>query len=74
MLPLWLPAPRALGAFQRVLTVALLTPAVLLALTAALPALTVLPFLPGGTDRAIKLLTAQTCYLTTLLTKSRTAP
>lgn len=37
MLPPWLPAPRAVDAFQRVLTVALLTPAVLIALAAALP-------------------------------------
>jgi hypothetical protein len=74
MLPPWLSAFRTVGAFQRVLTIALLTPAVLIALVAALPALVVLPFLPGGTDRAIKLLAAHTRYLTTLLTNSRPAP
>jgi hypothetical protein len=46
---------------------------VLIALTAAVPALILLPFLPGGTDRAIKLLTAHTRYLGTLLTNSRPA-
>lgn len=70
----FLPPPHALGALQRVLLVALLTPAVLLALAAAVPALIVLPFLPGGTDRAIALLTAHTGYLKTLLTGSRTPP
>lgn len=74
MLPHWLPSPRTLGALQRVLLVALLTPAVLIALTAAVPALTVMPFLSGGTDRAIKLLAAHTRYLYTLLTSSRPAP
>jgi hypothetical protein len=73
MLP-WLPAPRTIGAFHRVLTVALLTPAVLIALTAALPALIVLPFLPGGTGRAIKLLGAHTRYLKTLLANGHAAP
>ncbi|OQR59960.1 dTMP kinase [Streptomyces maremycinicus] len=74
VLPPWLPSPRTLGALQRVMLVALLTPAVLVALTAAVPALVLLPFLPGGTDRAIKLLTAHTRYLGTLLTNSRPAP
>ncbi|SFH05237.1 dTMP kinase [Streptomyces mirabilis] len=74
MLPPWLPSPRTVGALQRVLLVALLTPAVLVALTAAVPALVLLPFFPGGTDRVIKLLTAHTRYLSTLLTNSRPAP
>ncbi|MET9196680.1 dTMP kinase [Streptomyces olivaceus] len=74
MLPAWLPSPRTLGALQRVLLVALLTPAALIALTAAVPALTVMPFLAGGTDRAVKLLAAHTRYLHTLLTSSRPAP
>ncbi|MEH0557332.1 dTMP kinase [Streptomyces sp. B21-101] len=74
MLPAWLPSPRTVGAFQRVLLVALLAPAVLVALAAAVPALTLLPFFPGGTDRAIKLLAAHTRYLSTLLTNSRPAP
>lgn len=74
MLPPWLPSPRTIGALQRVLLVALLTPAVLVALVAAVPALLLLPFLPGGTDRATKLLTAHTRYLSTLLTNSRPAP
>ncbi|MGW3938368.1 dTMP kinase [Streptomyces phaeochromogenes] len=75
MLPLpWLPSPRTLSALQRVLLVTLLTPAVLIALAAAVPALILLPFLPGGTDRTIKLLKAHTTYLSTLLTKSRPSP
>ncbi|WP_435610494.1 hypothetical protein [Streptomyces sp. C10-9-1] len=45
-----------------------------LAPAAAVPALIVLPFLPGGTDRAIALLTAHTAYLRALLTGSRTLP
>ncbi|MFD5124729.1 hypothetical protein [Streptomyces sp. NPDC058385] len=53
---------------------ALLTPAVLVALIAAVSALILLPFLPGCTDRAVKLLTAHTRYLDTLLTNSRPAP
>lgn len=72
-----LPLPSALrtaGAFQRVLIVTLLAPALFIALTAALPALIVLPFLPGGTDKAIKLLGAHIRYLATLLTHSRPAP
>ncbi|MEU6416631.1 dTMP kinase [Streptomyces spiralis] len=73
MLPPWLPSPRTMGALQRVLLVALLTPAVLVALTAAVPALILLPFLPGGADRTIRLLAAHTRYLNTLLTKSRPA-
>ncbi|MER6563449.1 dTMP kinase [Streptomyces sp. NPDC001027] len=74
MLPPWLPAARTVGALQRVLLVALLSPAVLVALAAAVPALVFLPFLPGGTDRAIKLLSAHTWYLSTLLTNSRRDP
>ncbi|WP_406326599.1 dTMP kinase [Streptomyces sp. NBC_00203] len=74
MLPPWLPSPRTVGALQRVLLVALLTPAVLVALAAAVPSLILLPFLPGGTDRATKLLTAHTRYLSTLLTNSRPDP
>jgi hypothetical protein len=66
--------PRALGALQRVALVGLLTPAVLLALAAAVPALLVLPFLPGGTERSVRLLSAHTGYLRTLLTGSRPAP
>jgi hypothetical protein len=62
-----------LGPLQRVILVALLTPAVLLALTAAVPALIVLPFRPGGTDRAIRLLDANTAYLRVLLIGTRTA-
>ncbi len=38
MLPTWLPTPRTVGALQRVLLVALLTYAVLVALSAAIPA------------------------------------
>jgi hypothetical protein len=74
VLPPWLPVPRTLGALQRVLLVTLLTPAVLIALTAAVPALIVLPFLPEGTDRAIALLTAHRRYLSALLTNSKSDP
>ncbi|MGW3289406.1 dTMP kinase [Streptomyces sp. NPDC001002] len=74
MLPLWLPSPHTVSALQRVLLVGLLTPAVLVALAAAVPALVLLPFLPGGTDRATKLLAAHTRYLSTLLTSSRPDP
>ncbi|HWU10535.1 MAG TPA: dTMP kinase [Streptomyces sp.] len=63
-----------MGALQRVLLVALLTPGMLVAMVAAFPALLVLPFLKGGTERCIKLLAAQTKYLRTLLTGSRPAP
>jgi hypothetical protein len=63
----------ALGPSQRVLLVALLTPAVLIALMAAVPALIVLPFCPGGTDRAIRLLEANTAYLRTLVIATRPA-
>jgi hypothetical protein len=74
VLPTWLPAPSTLDAFQRVLLVALLTPAVLIALLATIPALALLPFFPAGTDRATRLLSAHTRYLNTLLTNSRPAP
>lgn len=74
MLPPWLSFPRDVGALQRVLLVALLAPAVLVALAAAVPALALLPFFPRGTDRATKLLSAHTRYLSTLLTESRPGP
>lgn len=67
-------SPRALGALQRVLLVALLTPAVLLALLPMLPALLILPFLHDGTERTVKLLRAHTDYLRTLLTGSNPSP
>ncbi|MEV5847403.1 dTMP kinase [Streptomyces sp. NPDC051985] len=74
LLPSLLPSPRTLATLQRVLLVALLTPAVLAALAAAIPAMTLMPFLPGGTDRAIRLLAAQRTYLSTLLAGSRPVP
>ncbi|MFJ9776767.1 dTMP kinase [Kitasatospora sp. NPDC101157] len=58
---------------QRVLLVALLTPALLVTVLAAVPALVVLPFLPGGTDRAVRLLHTHTAQLRTLLNASRAA-
>lgn len=64
----YLPLP--IGPLQRVLVVALLTPALLVALTAAVPALAILPFLTDGTDRAVRLLRAHNAYLRTLLTTS----
>lgn len=65
-----LPA-RALLALQRVLLVALLAPVVLIAAIAAVPALALLPFLSGGTDRAVKLIAAHTAYARALLSSSR---
>ncbi|MFH9347578.1 dTMP kinase [Kitasatospora sp. NPDC017646] len=56
---------------QRVLLVALLTPLLLVTVLAAVPALVVLPFLPGGTDRAVRLLRTHTAQLRTLLNASR---
>lgn len=68
MLPPWPPGSSAL---KRVLLVALLTPVLIVALAASLPALLVLPFLPGGTDRAIRLMRAHRSYLLALLKESR---
>jgi hypothetical protein len=64
----------ALLALQRVLLVALLAPVVLIAAIAAIPAFALLPFLPGGTDRVVKLLTAHAAYTRTLLSSSRPGP
>lgn len=67
-----LPLPtRQLGALQRVLVVALLTPVALIVTAASIPAFIVLPFFPGGTDRVILLLTTVTGYVTALLSNSR---
>lgn len=69
------PVPaRALVALQRVLLVALLAPVVLIAAAAAIPAFTLLPLLPNGTDRAVKLMAAYTAYARTLLSSSQPAP
>lgn len=62
------------GAIQRVLLVALLAPVVLVAAAAAVPAMVVLPFLPNGTERAVKLISAWTSYARTLLLSSRDSP
>ncbi|MDQ0779062.1 hypothetical protein QF026_007528 [Streptomyces aurantiacus] len=62
--------PLLIGPLRRVLLVALLAPALLMALTATVPALAVLPFLTDGTDRAVRLLRAHNAYLRTLLTTS----
>lgn len=70
MMPSWLTRALAPGARQCVI-VALFIPAVLIALTAAVPAMLVLPFLPEGTDRAVQLLTAHTDYRRTLLEGSQ---
>ena len=69
-----IPFPRPGGAFQRVLLVALLAPVVLLAATAAVPALVVLPFFPTGTERTVKLISAWTAYARALLSGSRDRP
>lgn len=67
---LFLPT-RVVGDLQRVLIVAMLTPVVLIAVIATIPALVLLPFFPQGTDRAVKLFTAYTTYVRVLLNKSR---
>lgn len=69
-----IPMIRHAGAIQRVLLVALLAPVVLLAAVAAVPAMVVLPFLPNGTERAVKLISAWTSYTRTLLSSSRERP
>jgi hypothetical protein len=61
-------------ALQRVLLVTLLAPVILIAATAAIPAHAMLPFLPGGIDRAVKLISAYTAYARTLLSVSRPDP
>ncbi|MCZ7430185.1 hypothetical protein [Streptomyces sp. WMMC1477] len=61
------PLPLLIGPLQRVLLVALLAPALLMALSATVPALAVLT---DGTDRADSLLRAHTTYLRALLTTS----
>lgn len=69
-----LPTPASLTALQRVLLTALLVPVLAVMAIGSLPALVVLPFLPGGTDRATHLLRAHRAYLHTLLTGSRPSP
>ena len=63
-------APRQLSALQRVLLVALFVPGMLLMTASTLPALMVLPFFPGGTERAIKLLNVHKAYATAVFTGS----
>ncbi|MEV6841693.1 hypothetical protein AB0N17_46100 [Streptomyces sp. NPDC051133] len=70
MMPSWLSHALAPGARQCVI-VALFVPAALIALTATVPAMLVLPFLPDGTGRAVQLLTAHTDYIRTLLDGSQ---
>lgn len=60
--------PLLIVPLRRVLLVALLVPALLLALTATVPALVFLPFLTDGTERAVRLLRAHNAYLRTVLT------
>ncbi|WP_181785504.1 dTMP kinase [Streptomyces phytophilus] len=60
-----------IGSLQRVLLVAILAPALFVALAVAFPALAVLPFLNDGTDRAVRLLRAHNAYLRALLTTRR---
>lgn len=55
---------------QRALLVALLTPAFTVVTLGLVPALLLLPFLPGGTDRAIKLIRELTTFARNLLTHS----
>lgn len=70
----FLPFPLPLAPLQRVLLVALLVPLLLVTVVAAVPALILLPFLPGGTDRTIRILRTHTAQIRTLLDTSRTAP
>ncbi|MDH6108007.1 hypothetical protein P3T36_007673 [Kitasatospora sp. MAP12-15] len=65
---------RALGPVQRVLLVALTVPVLAVVTVAAVPALVVLPFLPGGTDRAVRLIRSHVAYARTLLMCSGPAP
>ncbi|MFE0459295.1 dTMP kinase [Kitasatospora sp. NPDC058965] len=65
---------RSLGPLQRVLLVALTVPALAAVTVATVPALVVLPFLPGGTDRAVRLIRAHVAYARTLLTHSGPPP
>ncbi|MFC6064360.1 hypothetical protein [Streptomyces ochraceiscleroticus] len=68
---MFLVPPPALAPLQRVLIVALIAPTLLLITVAALPALAVMPFFPGGTERSIALLRAHMAYVRTLLTGSQ---
>lgn len=63
---------RDLGRLERVLLVALLVPVLLLTVAATVPALVVLPFLPGGCARAVQLLRTHTAAIAALLRGSRT--
>ncbi|MFG2825298.1 dTMP kinase [Kitasatospora sp. NPDC048365] len=62
---------RAIAPLQRVLVLALLAPALLLATLAAFPALVIIPFLSDGTNRTVSLLRAHAAYASALLTGSR---
>ncbi|MFI6873940.1 hypothetical protein ACIBL6_10920 [Streptomyces sp. NPDC050400] len=72
IVPLSLPSrgPGA-GAAPRALLVALTVPALFLTTAATLPALVVLPFVPGGVARAVRLTSALTAFATALLAHSR---
>lgn len=70
MLSLLLVLARRTGGLQRVLLVALLTPALLLVIGALVPALAVLPFRADGTERVLRLLAAITAIDGTLLRRS----
>lgn len=61
---------RWLVASQPVLRLALAVPALLLTTVAGLPALVILPFIPGGIDRAVRLIQAHMEYARTLLAGS----
>ncbi|MFB7575924.1 hypothetical protein [Streptomyces sp. NPDC056165] len=56
------------------LIIALLVPVLLLVTLAALPALIIMPFFPGGTERMVTLLRAHISYARALLTGSRSTP
>ncbi|MFF3071170.1 dTMP kinase [Kitasatospora sp. NPDC057904] len=64
-------SPRGIGNLQRVLLVALLSPALVITVLATVPALTVLPFLPDGTRRTVDLLRTHANAASALLSASR---
>ncbi|MFG2822912.1 dTMP kinase [Kitasatospora sp. NPDC048365] len=66
-----LPFLHQLAASQRVVLLALALIPLLVIAVATVPAYLFLPFLPGGADRAVQLLTTQTAWLRTALTGTR---
>jgi len=63
-----------LGNAQRVAVTALMLLPLLLVTVSSIPALTVLPFLPGGPDRADSLITRLTAWTRVILAVPISAP